>query len=815
MTGQKTRNNHYVPQWYQRGFLAAGQSRLFHLNLDPDRKTLPDGRQVPLTALHERSAKKCFVEYDLYTTHFGPIVNDDVERRLFGVIDDQGAKAVRAFVLGNHSDVHDSFQDFFEHMAAQKLRTPKGLDWIRSCYGELGQVDLMVEMQALRLMHCTMWAEGVREIVSAADSDVKFIVTDHPVTVYNAAVSPASPDCAYPLDPKVAALGTQTVFALDANTCLIFTHLEYAKQPNAQDLMRLRTNARHLSAGMTRTDNFIRDRRLSRDEVIAINHLLKSRARRYIAAADKAWLYPEQQFSGTWAQISKVLLPKDDLWRFGGEIYVGYKDGTSGYWDEHGRTSKAHEFLARKSPRKNIGANDFCGCGSAYAYKDCCQLLPAAERPSWEVYGLRERNLMFCNAVQGILGLLDGASWEDVRRTLSDDQVQRIHGVFSNLWPEDTDLAALLPRRNPKVLRSVYIGIADPRTVKAAVLGWLPYIDEIVLVNPFFLGTRMKPEFSPIESPTGHKMQTLKNVMLLLALEPFIRSGVVHLVPDPGEINTPLGQHVREVLARRTAGWKPPQGGLHRFLQLGKEDTLRIVWMLPEASQRRYIAQHMPDVDAAMTDRIIEYFKRQAQVDPYTLLQPLPVGEDGAQYQIFKGLNLEAALYLASLTGSIIHVDTQAHWEQLLTDAQPAGAPSQRVWEPVRQALGEISFPVYLNARRVAERLVSSDRPPIRSLLRRLADAVSTPGSSPGPNELAKQLRQARGKVERVEKCARDSNRLPARLELHIPPAGFSRHEVQRLLMMFAGATQRWSVPYALRLVFDESQDASGDISNL
>ena len=55
------------------------------------------------------------------------------------------------------------------------------------------------------------WA--AREIVSAADSDVKFIVTDHPVTVYNAAVDPTSPQCAYPQDPIVATLGTQTVFA--------------------------------------------------------------------------------------------------------------------------------------------------------------------------------------------------------------------------------------------------------------------------------------------------------------------------------------------------------------------------------------------------------------------------------------------------------------------------------------------------------------------------------------------------------------------------------------------------------------------------
>lgn len=806
MINQQTRNNHYVPQWYQRGFLAPGQSRLFHLNLNPDLNSLPDGRQVPRKALHEWGTKRCFVEYDLYTTHFGPMVNDEVEKHLFGFIDDRGAKAVRAFALGNHADVHESFQDFFEHIAAQKLRTPKGLDWIRSCYGALDQIDLMEEMQALRLMHCTMWAEGVREVVSAADSDVKFIVTDHPVTVYNAQINPASPDCAYPLDPMVSSLGTQTVFALDADTCLIFTHLEYAKEPDRQDLTQLRTNARHLGMGMARTDAFIRERRLSRDEVIAINHLLKSRAKRCVAAANKEWLYPERHFSGSWAQIAKVLLPKADLWRFGGEIYVGYKDGSSGYWDEHGRRSKAHEFLTRKSPRKNIAANDFCGCGSAYAYKDCCQQLPAVERPSWGVYGLRERNLMFCNAIQGILGLHNGVSWEEVRRTLSDDQVRRIHKAFAALWPEDTDLASLLPRPNPKKLRSVYYGIADPRTIEATVLGWLPYVDEIVLVSPFFLATRMKPEFSPIDSPVGHKMQTLKNVLLLLKLEPFIRAGRVHIVPDPGEVSAALGQLVREVLTHRTAGWKPPKGGLNRLLRLGQEEHSRFIWMLPEASQRHYIAKHMPEADAAMVDQVIAYFKRQAEADPYTLLQPLPVGDAGAQFQIYKGLNLESAMYLATLTGSVIHVDTDAHWEQLLMHAQPAGAPSQQTWAPVQEALAEITFPVGLDPRRVAERLSTDDCPPIRTLLRRLAHSVSVPGTGSASNELAKQVRQARGKIERKVTPADDNNVLNARLELHVPPAGFFRHEVQRLLVMFAGATRPRAVPYALRLVFDEPE---------
>lgn len=119
--------------------------------------------------------------------------------------------------------MHDSFQDFFGYLDAQKLRTPKGLDWTKSRYSSLDQLQLMREMRRLRFMHCTMWTEGVREIVSAEKSDVKFIVTDHPVTAYNAALPPTSPECTYPEDPPIELIGTQTVFALDANTCLILT----------------------------------------------------------------------------------------------------------------------------------------------------------------------------------------------------------------------------------------------------------------------------------------------------------------------------------------------------------------------------------------------------------------------------------------------------------------------------------------------------------------------------------------------------------------------------------------------------------------
>jgi hypothetical protein len=76
------------------------------------------------------------------------------------------------------------FPRLYEFIDTQKFRAPKGLDWLRDQYPELTQNELMLEMQGIRTMNCMIWAQGVREIVSAEDANVKFIVSDHPVTVY-------------------------------------------------------------------------------------------------------------------------------------------------------------------------------------------------------------------------------------------------------------------------------------------------------------------------------------------------------------------------------------------------------------------------------------------------------------------------------------------------------------------------------------------------------------------------------------------------------------------------------------------------------
>lgn len=804
MSQQVTRNNHYVPIWYQKGFIVGTETSLNYLDLNPTAIVLPDGRSIPGRTLSYRAPKSCFWSKDLYTTQFGGILNDEIERFLFGTIDDFGARAIRAFGNGDLVAIHKLFQHFFEYLDAQKLRTPKGLDWIKSKYPNLTQLDLMIEMQSLRQMHCTMWYESVREIVSAEHSDVKFIVTDHPVTIYNAACPPTSSACKYPDDPGIDLKGSQTVFPLDANHCLILSNLEYAKNPTNVDLRAPRTHARYGGQSIARTDAFIRTRKLTSKEVSSINLLLKARAHRYIAASEKAWLEPEMDDSG-WETIGQILLPpSDELWHFGGEIYIGYQDGSTHYQDEFGRTSGAHKYL-RKKRAAPFDKNGLCCCGSGLKFKQCCAGLPKDDRPAWDVYSIRERNLMFIRATQDILGLYKGKTWEDVRRELSDDQIKQIHEAYESLWPKDTNLADLLPRPNERTLRAVYLGLVDPRTVAVTVTGWLPYFDEVVIANPFINAGMVKPEFSPTKSPGKYKVQTLKNVLLLLMLEPFIDAGFVHMIPDPADFGDV--RHALWSMAEQRVGDKVDfdDNDLQRNRALFDDDMMRANRGLPEDALRGLVQRTSPELRPEQVAQVITYMQEQQKQDPLALLQHLPPGETGAQLQTVKGFNLEVALFLAQFTGSVIYTDVGVHWQHLhqhTTAADESKDPTP--WLPVISSMQRLPFRVETTPGSGFQLRLSGKHDRIRTILRQIHNSICQHDgksvSKKAAKELARELEEAK-KYLRKEWRRSDASHLGSlqgNLEISIPTSGFDLNTVRRMQLIYGRAKHVSGMPMAL-----------------
>ena len=98
--------------------------------------------------------------------------------------------------------------------------------------------------------------------------------------IYNHAVPPTEGMCAYPLDPGIALRGSQTIYPLNRDFCLILTNLEYAQDPSTSPLEK-RTFARNFRQSMTRVDAFIRIRKLTGQEVAQINFVIKARASRW------------------------------------------------------------------------------------------------------------------------------------------------------------------------------------------------------------------------------------------------------------------------------------------------------------------------------------------------------------------------------------------------------------------------------------------------------------------------------------------------------------------------------------------------------
>jgi hypothetical protein len=56
----ETRDNHYVPQWHQKGFFADGRNQLRYLSLEPNHYPLPGGETKVVYPKKWRSPSQCF-----------------------------------------------------------------------------------------------------------------------------------------------------------------------------------------------------------------------------------------------------------------------------------------------------------------------------------------------------------------------------------------------------------------------------------------------------------------------------------------------------------------------------------------------------------------------------------------------------------------------------------------------------------------------------------------------------------------------------------------------------------------------------------
>ena len=333
------KHNHYVPEWYQKRFLPTGQSRHHYLDLKPQ-VVERDGHKFTRKALLNWGPKKCFAQDDLYTTRWGGFENRDIEKFFFGQVDSRGKRAVEHFSDWSfNGESADALQALLHYMSVQKLRTPKGLGWLKRDSGNRDKNNLLILLQDLQNIFCTIWSECVWQIADASESKTKFIISDHPVVVYNRECFAGSKTCQGYGDPDIRRVATHTYFTLSPDKVLIFTNLSWVRDP-FQNPKKCRPNPDLMRpAKMFSFLDIQVDRFLSEEEVIEINFVTKQRAHRYIAAAREEWLYPEQKMrSQHWRKLGDgyLFMPDPRHIHGGGEIFVKYGSGRHDSWDDYG-----------------------------------------------------------------------------------------------------------------------------------------------------------------------------------------------------------------------------------------------------------------------------------------------------------------------------------------------------------------------------------------------------------------------------------------------------------------------------------------------
>jgi hypothetical protein len=796
-----TRNNHYVPQWYQEGFFEPGRSSLAYVDMTPDQQVLADGRVITQRgAWNDTPTTLAFRQKDLYSTFFGTSVNDEIERRLFGDVDTRGSQAVRAFIGTDVHKWHDHFQDFFEFLDIQKVRTPKGLDWLKAQYPALTQNELMFEMQGIRMLHCAIWVGGVREIVSAEDSDVKFITSDHPVTIYNHAVPPTDGACAYPLDPGIALRGSQTLYPMDRDHCLILTNLEYAKDPSTGAFQK-RTFARNYRQSITKIDSVIRERKLTAQEVAVINFIVKKRARRYIGGGRKEWLYPERNVTQSWSELRKTLMPPDlGLLEFGGEIFVKYESGHVHYQDEFGRTEKPREFLIKRPPDKPLRPGDYCGCGRGKSFKECCQSKPDSLRPAWNEKSIRERNLMLQNAIVNVLDLKSGKDWVQIRHELTDEKIGRIYHLYEGLWPLETDLLALLPKPDGEA-RAIYTGSIHPSSITDFALAAPLYFGELIVAHPFVHPGIMKKEMSPTGNPKSYRQEFLKTILFFLNVMPLVDLGLINLVPDPCDFDFHLRNQMMSMARIRAPRFDPKEDP--RLQKMIEEDNRRGIMLMPPDAMRRQLRSFKPDLSEEQVEAAIRAGIRLREDDPLAVLQEgsLEGGKEGGQMTMFKlAPNFEMTMYLAQATGACIVTDSPFRWREVQGAIRQRYKAATPGLAPLVTGIERSNFVFPQTPTDVVAAALSKTSAGYPDLLRDLFKYLSNleeRGARPNREE---QLVSRFDKTHASAQARLKKSGAPikeGRISCVFPPGGMQDNTVNRLLLMSSSERHSASVPMA------------------
>ena len=413
-----------------------------------------------------------------------------------------------------------------------------------------------------------------------------------------------------------------------------------------------------------------------------------------------------------------------------------------------------------------------------------------------------------------ILGLNKGKTWDDVRREFDEEHVKKIHKVYKTLWPPYTDILSLLPKPDNE-LRALYSGIIDPRLVSFFVTSLTPYFDQLLIQSPFVNPACVRPKFSPTESPHKHLYQTLKNVLVLLTLEPFIDAGFVNLFPDPCDFDIHLRSQIMDMAEERLFDIEIDGNEKNLLMALSEDDFRRSLLSLPRSEQRSAFANNSPEISDEELEQVLDYMAGMKKEDPLALPRKNLISkEEGQLTMLSMAPNFELGMYIAQATGSVIVTHSQSRWKELRQARSNAPNLDGSSLELVRNTVGALKHRLTADPCLSFQHRLNGPFAQARAALRRLVLAARPTAGAIGDHvarELAHDLTAGFEKaIDGVDLSAELS--FQAKIECLLPRDGLVHNNVQRLLLTSGNENHLECVVMSFLLV---PQDLSSDVLGL
>ena len=186
------------------------------------------------------------------------------------------------------------------------------------------------------------------------------------------------------------------------------------------------------------------------------------------------------------------------------------------------------------------GRNDPCPCGSGLKFKKCGLVKGHGvdETESPDSLTLLDRNNQIVDAVHEAFGPFDDDILK-LKTRVTNDRVRSFYRLIDSISPRQLNPYPILAPQDSG-LRALYNGDARPELLAQNVFRFTLYTDQILIVEPFLTPGMMREKYDPIKHPEQYRSDTLKLAFLTLALEPWLRLGIVQFIPDPTDYDLHL-----------------------------------------------------------------------------------------------------------------------------------------------------------------------------------------------------------------------------------------------------------------------------------